>query len=80
MKYIISYSRRADMKMVQTARDGATAHDAIESLCNQYGWRCSLKEYDADTRGREWAVCSADTDGGTVWNLAIHAVIKGGRK
>ena len=68
MKYILKYD---DKKIVRKAD---TAQDAVEKLCDQYGWRCHLKQFDADTRGHEWAECAVDTDGGINWNRTIYAV------
>ena len=54
-------------------RKAETAQDAIEKLCDQYGWNCKLEMYDSDTRGREWARCYADTTGGINYNRIIDA-------
>lgn len=67
MRYKISY----DGKTV--TRNADTAQAAIEKLCDQYGWGYKLKQYDADTRGHEWAECAADTNGGINYNRTIYA-------
>ena len=54
-------------------RRGMSAHDAVERLCNQYGWRCRLRQYDADTRGLYWAECEVDTDGGINFDTSFQA-------
>lgn len=67
MKYIIQYKGKT------LVRHADTAEAAVEKLCDQYGWRCKLRQYDADTRGREWAECSVDTEGGINWNMTVIA-------
>ena len=67
MKYTLEYNGR------KVVRNADTAEKAVEKLCDQYGWRCMLKQYDADTRGLKWAECVVDTDGGINWNLTILA-------
>lgn len=67
MKYIIQYKGKT------LVRRADTAEAAVEKLCDQYGWRCKLRQYDADTRGREWAECSVDTEGGINWNMTVIA-------
>lgn len=59
---------------VSVNRRAANAVDAIERICDQYGWRGKLEMYDADTRGDEWAEYSVDTDGGINYNRRIVAV------
>lgn len=70
MKYTLQYNGKT------VTRNADTAQEAVEKLCDQYGWRCTLKQYDADTRGHEWAECAADTEGGINWNLTILATRK----
>lgn len=67
MKYIITYR---DKRVVRYAD---SAEHAIDKLCDQYGWRCRLDMYDADTRGLKCAECSADTDGGINYNITLIA-------
>ena len=67
MKYILEYNGK------KVTRHADTAEKAIEKLCDQYGWSYTLYQYDADTRGREWAECRVDTDGGINWNLRVLA-------
>jgi len=67
MKYIITYRDR------RVVRHADSAEHAINKLCDQYGWRCRLDMYDADTRGMEWAKCSADTEGGINYNVTLFA-------
>ena len=52
-------------------RHAETAQAAAEKLCNQYNWGYRLKMYDADTRGREWAIVAVDTSGGINYNCAL---------
>lgn len=56
-------------------RRGASAQDAVERLCDQFGWRCRLRQYDADTRGMVWAECDVDPDGGINWDFAVLAYL-----
>ena len=70
MKYVLEYNGK------KVIRNADSAEAAIEKLCDQYAWRCHLKQYDADTRGKEWAECSVDTEGGINWNLTIIATRK----
>ena len=51
--YKITYTSHHTEEEVTTWRNGATAQDAIEKLCDQYNWIVRLKMYDADTRGRQ---------------------------
>jgi uncharacterized cysteine cluster protein YcgN (CxxCxxCC family) len=67
VKYTLEYNGRKVVRIADTAQA------AVEKLCDQYGWRCTLKQYDADTRGLEWAECAVDADGGINWNLTILA-------
>lgn len=74
MKYEIKYTKNEhEISMI---REAETALGAIERLCDQYGWRCKLSQYDADSRGLEWAEAYADTDGGINFSLRIVAVCK----
>lgn len=66
-RYKITYNGKT------VIRRGENAEDAIDRLCDQYGWRSKLNQYDADTRGQEWAECSVDTDGGINWAMTILA-------
>lgn len=66
-RYKITYAGRV------VRRFGDSARDAVERLCDQYGWRCHLRQYDADTCGQMWAECDVDTDGGINYNLAVLA-------
>lgn len=63
----------SDDHPVTVSRWAENAGDAIESICNQYGWRGKLDMYDSDTRGDEWAEYSVDTDGGINYNRRIIA-------
>lgn len=72
MKFEIKYTRNG--QEITTTREAETALGAIEKLCDQYGWRCKLNQYDADTRGLNWAEAYADTDGGINFSLRIVAV------
>ena len=69
--YRLTYERNG--RTVVTVRKAATAQAAAEALCDQYGWGFRLKQYDADTRGCEWAECAAATDAYTDGEIAIHA-------
>lgn len=60
--YTITYERNG--KEITTTRRADTAQEAIEKLCDQYGWYDKLKQYDADTRGCEWAEVNAYEDSG----------------
>lgn len=56
-KYMVNYYDDKCNKKTQV-RWGEDAVDAIERMCDQYGWFFrSLKMFDADTRGEEWAIC-----------------------
>lgn len=70
VSYRITYERNG--RNVTTTRKAATAQAAAEALCDQYGWRFRLKQYDADTRGGEWAECAAATDAYTDREIALH--------
>ena len=72
MKYTIKYTR--NNREVSTMRVSESAEAAIEKLCDQYGWRGKLKQYDADTRGKQWAEVIADPEGGINYNIRIVAV------
>lgn len=61
-------------------RKAETAQDAVEKLCDQYGWGFKLNMYDADTRGLEWAECLADTNGGINYDRIIVAEKLTGKK
>lgn len=67
MKYTLQYNGKT------VTRIADTAEKAIEKLCDQYGWNYTLRQYDADTCGLEWAECAADTNGGINWNLRVLA-------
>lgn len=66
-KYKITYNGKT------VTRRGENAEDSIDRLCDQYGWRYRLNQYDTDTRGDEWAECSVDTDGGINWGMTMLA-------
>ena len=70
-RYIISRNIETDSK--KYIRKAEDAEQAIDKLCNQYGWNYKLDMYDADTRGLEWAKCNVDTNGGTEWNRTLIA-------
>lgn len=70
--YTITYTRGG--RNISTSRSSDTAYHAIERLCDQYGWSCDLNQYDADTRGLDWAEARADTEYGINYNLRIVAV------
>lgn len=72
MKYEIKYNKNE--REIVIIREAETALGAIERLCDQYGWRCRLIQFDADSRGLEWAEAYADTDGGINFSLRIVAV------
>lgn len=72
MKYIVKYTR--NNRQISTTRFSDSAEAAIEKLCDQYGWRGKLKQYDADTRGKHWAEVIADPEGGINYSLRIVAV------
>lgn len=71
MKYILTYDGK------EITRTADTAEEAVEKLCSQYGWRCRLRQYDADTRGHDWAESLVDTEGGTNWNRTILSTREG---
>lgn len=75
MRYLIEYER--DGKTVKTVRKAEDAGQAIQKMCEQYGWGCRERMVDADTRGKEWAKWAADTEGGINYDLTIVAVKKG---
>ena len=66
-KYIIEFRGK------RFVRSGETAQEAIEKLCDQYGWRFNLHMYDADSRGLDWANGAVDTNGGINYNAHIFA-------
>ena len=69
MRYTITYAGKS------VTRIADTAEKAIEKLCDQYGWSFRLRQYDADTCGREWTECAVDTEGGINWNLRVLATL-----
>lgn len=71
-KYTIKYANNG--REITIARTADTAENAIIKLCDQYGWRGRLHQYDADTRGREWAEVFADPEGGINFSIRIIAV------
>ena len=71
MKYRITYTRNG--RKVITSRTAETTEKAVEMLCDQYGWRGHLNQYDADTRGLEWAEVFADPEGGIDYSIRIVA-------
>jgi len=73
MKYEVKYTRNQE---IIATREAETALGAIERLCDQYGWRCRLSQFDADSRGLEWAEAYADTEGGINFSMRIVAVRK----
>ena len=72
-RYAVEYYNHYKRKQVRVIRKAVNAQSAIDKLCDQFGWGCKLDQYDADTRGMEWAVCDADTDGGNNYNIRISA-------
>ena len=70
-RYKITYER--DGKSVTIYRRAENAPEAVERLCDQYGWRESMELYDADTRGLEWSKHKAATDYSINWDLIILA-------
>lgn len=79
MKYEVKYTKNQEHQWNQeiiATREAETALGAIERLCDQYGWRCRLSQFDADSRGLEWAEAYADTDGGINFSKRIVAVRK----
>lgn len=62
-KYKISY----DGTLI--IRKGDDAVDAVKRLCRQFGWSHKMTMIDADTRGKQWAVCLIDKDGGINYNV-----------
>ena len=78
-RYEIKYTRSQEGQWNQeiiVTREAETALGAIEKLCDQYGWRCRLSQFDADSRGLEWAEAYADTEGGINFSRRIVAVRK----
>lgn len=71
-KYVITYERGE--KKIKTSRIAENAEEAIDKLCDQYGWRNKLDLYDADTRGLEWSRHKVATDYSINWDLIIMAV------
>ena len=69
VKYAIEFRGK------QFIRTGMTAQEAIEKLCDQYGWRFRINMFDAETRGRKYAKGGVDTDGGINYNDAAYASI-----
>ena len=64
MTYKITYQKKEDQNDKVVRRIADNAQDALEKLCNQYGWGYKLTMYDADTRGAEWAQFYIDPTGG----------------
>lgn len=56
-------------------RKGLDAIDAIERLCDQYGWNYRVHMVDADHGKYEWAECQVDTNGGINWNMMIYGEV-----
>lgn len=54
-------------------RRAESADCAVDKLCDQYGWSNRLNLYDADTRGKMWARCYIDKDGGINYDTPIFA-------
>ena len=52
-------------------RKGLDAIDAIERLCDQYGWNYRVSMVDCDRGKYSWASCQVDTEGGINWNMTI---------
>ena len=75
MRYKITYQRNG--KEITAHRNAEKADDALEAICNQYGWGFRLKMISADDCGLEWATALADTDGGINYNLRLEAVMEG---
>ena len=71
--YRLRYESPRTGKPIETTRKAESAEAAIDMLCEQYGWRAKLEQYDADTRGLEWAKCAVDPDGGINYRFAIIA-------
>lgn len=69
-RYALKYS---DKKVY---RFGEDAIDAVDKLCDQYGWSFSVNMFDAETRGSEWAECRADKDGGINYRTIILATLE----
>lgn len=65
-----------DFRGKRFVRSGMTAQEAIENLCDQYGWRFNLHMYDAYGRGFVWANGTVDTNGGINYNEPIYAESK----
>ena len=70
MSYIIIVGEK---NITRKARD---AVDAVEKICNQYGWSYKVKLIDAHTCGKEWTECLIDRDGGINYSQRVVAVAK----
>ena len=64
MKYTIRYGdTRPDAKVTEIVRHADNACDAIENLCDQYGWGNYFMMFD-ESGGEEWAQYKYDRSGG----------------
>lgn len=70
--YEITYTRNG--KEHTQIRISDTAENAIESLCNQYGWEYKINMIDADSCGKEWCKVAIDPDGGINWRFTAIAI------
>lgn len=52
-KYNITYTRNG--KEIKTSRKANSPAEAVEKLCEQYGYECKVNQFDADTYGKKWA-------------------------
>ena len=59
MAYYIKSERNGKETIVKT-NTADSAVSAIENRCDRYRWFWKLKQYDADTRGLEWAEAIVD--------------------
>jgi hypothetical protein len=78
MKYKIRYGDYcSDAKIVTVIRYADDACDAIEKLCDQYGWGCAVYMYDSSTSGKAWAQFQYDRNGGINYNGMMTALAEG---
>lgn len=69
-RYQINYKNKSIVRRAESAPE------AINKLCNQYGWNSKLEQIDADTCGTRWAAFLCDPDGGINYEFRIIATIR----
>lgn len=66
------YNTDDQLKYVRKAN---SPKEALEKLCDQYGWSYRVSMYDADTQGKEWMKFLIDKNGGIDYNDYLIAVL-----